>query len=92
MLTAVLTLGDQVSGGPSGVADQSLARMRAPISPPPASHAGASAIGIRFNRDCFGRPNHSDMLVFRDDLSQIPNVIVAADNYVILRIGGWAST
>ena len=40
MLTAVLTLCDHVSGCPSGDVDQSLARIRAPISPPPASHAG----------------------------------------------------
>jgi iron complex transport system substrate-binding protein len=39
---AVLTLRGQISGEPSGVADQSLARMCAPISPPPASHAGAA--------------------------------------------------
>src|SRR2546421_633921 len=40
MLIAVLTLCDHVSGCPSGDADQSLARIRPPISPPPASHAG----------------------------------------------------
>src|ERR1700720_311847 len=40
MLTAVLTLCDHVSGCPSGDVDQSLARIRAPISPPPASHVG----------------------------------------------------
>jgi hypothetical protein len=40
MLTAVLTLCGHVSGCPSGDADQSLARIRPPISPPPASHAG----------------------------------------------------
>src|SRR5580700_2880990 len=43
MLTAILTLCGQVSGEPSGVADQSLARMRAPISPPPASQPEFSA-------------------------------------------------
>ena len=40
MLTAVLTLWDHLSGCPSGEADQSLARIRAPISPPPVRHAG----------------------------------------------------
>jgi hypothetical protein len=40
MLTAVLTLCGHVSGCPSGDADQSFARIRPPISPPPASHAG----------------------------------------------------
>src|SRR5882762_2555727 len=44
MLTAVLTLCDHVSGYPSGDADQSLARMRPPISPPPASHAGLAQL------------------------------------------------
>jgi hypothetical protein len=34
MLTAVLTLCDHLSGGPSGVPAQSLVRIRAPISPP----------------------------------------------------------
>ena len=36
MRTAVRRLCGQVSGGPSGVADQSKARVNAPISPPPA--------------------------------------------------------
>src|SRR5258707_13096369 len=44
MLTAVLTLCDHVSGCPSGDAAQSLARMRPPISPPPASHAGLAQL------------------------------------------------
>lgn len=33
-----LMLCDQVSGAPSGVPAQSLARIRSPISPPPESH------------------------------------------------------
>ena len=39
MPTAVLRLCGQLSGGPSGVVRQSKARMRAPISPPPAKTA-----------------------------------------------------
>jgi hypothetical protein len=36
MRTAVRKLCGQVSGAPSGLADQSYARVNAPISPPPA--------------------------------------------------------
>ena len=39
-LTVVLTAADQVSGAPSGVADQSLDRISAPSSPPPSTMCG----------------------------------------------------
>src|SRR6187551_2409580 len=39
--TIMRSAGDQVSIGPIGVLDQSNARMRSPISPPPASHPAA---------------------------------------------------
>ena len=44
MLTALRRLCGQLSTGPSGVSDQSLALISAPISPPPASQ-GATAVG-----------------------------------------------
>src|SRR3990170_686889 len=40
--TRVLSPSGQPSGVPSGVADQSCARMRAPISPPPERKSGAA--------------------------------------------------
>ncbi|MFY9294070.1 MAG: hypothetical protein WAP03_25770 [Methylorubrum rhodinum] len=52
MLMAVLMLPDQVSGDPSGVSDQSFARIRAPSSPPPlrkasgVSEGNADALGV----------------------------------------------
>ena len=39
--TIIRSAGDQESIGPIGVRDQSKARMRAPISPPPANHETA---------------------------------------------------
>src|SRR3978361_1534606 len=43
----VRRLQGQVSGGPSGDADQSYARMSAPSSPPPARNAGVWASAAR---------------------------------------------
>lgn len=45
MLTAVLRLWGQEAGGPKGVDAQSMARMSAPISPPPARKAFTSSRG-----------------------------------------------
>src|SRR5258705_359380 len=62
MLVMVRRAGDQRSTGPSGEADQSLARMSAPISPPPRKHAhsapeavgrisaGTSSIEVKLGR------------------------------------------
>jgi len=43
MLTALRRLCGQTVIGPTGVHDQSMARMRAPISPPPARYSSANA-------------------------------------------------
>src|SRR5665213_971812 len=53
MRSAVRRLCGQVSGGPSGVADQSWARVKAPISPPPArksAEIGLSTLNIQDDR------------------------------------------
>src|SRR5580700_6856305 len=42
MLTTILRASGQVSGGPSSVSPQDFARMRAPISPPPARNSGGA--------------------------------------------------
>ena len=44
MLSDVRRVGGQESRGPSGVADQSIERMSAPISPPPMSHSGLESV------------------------------------------------
>ena len=44
MRTAVFRLCGQRSTGPSDVRDQSIARIRAPISPPPARKVAAAVI------------------------------------------------
>src|SRR5215813_13333193 len=53
MPTAVFRLIGQYSGGPSGVRAQSIARIRAPISPPPARNSAALALDVssEFMRD-----------------------------------------
>ena len=84
MLTAVLTLCGQVSGEPSGVAYQSLARMRAPISPPPASHAEASRSALASIESALAdRATQSSTSHEQSEL-EYPSSS-AVDNYVILR-------
>jgi hypothetical protein len=85
MLTAVLTLCGQVSGGPSGVVDQSLARMRVPISPPPASHAQAARSATASIEAALADPTTSQTpkAVYRSEV-EYPS-LSAVDNYVILR-------
>ena len=57
MPSAVLRLWGQVSGGPSGVPDQSLARISAPSSPPPCRKAApASVVGADDRRGYRRRP------------------------------------
>src|SRR5690242_19571423 len=45
MRTMVFSERGQCSGGPSAVLDQSTARMRAPLSPPPARKANSEWVG-----------------------------------------------
>src|SRR5215472_996760 len=49
MLTAVLRLCGQPATGPTGVVDQSKARVRSPISPPPARKARGSCSDLRLS-------------------------------------------
>src|SRR4051794_40538953 len=46
MLAAVLRLWGQPSGAPREVADQSYARMRAPMAPPPARNGASDVVGL----------------------------------------------
>src|SRR5262245_38514152 len=58
MLTAIFRASGQVSGGPSSESVQDFARMRAPISPPPARKWGRAIpsrpLSASFGRDPFG--------------------------------------
>jgi len=55
MLMAVVRLVGHVATGPIGVADQSIARIRAPMSPPPARTASTSRsfilLPLKFDHD-----------------------------------------
>src|SRR5688572_11555428 len=54
--TAVRRPCGQLSGAPSGRADQSWARIRSPISPPPASHAASAFINVYLSPGEFAAP------------------------------------
>src|SRR6185312_8575175 len=60
-LTIIFKLGDQLSGGPSAVLDQSCARMSAPISPPPARKSTSTSGAAWDRRTAAGRPVEGDI-------------------------------
>jgi hypothetical protein len=65
-LTVVRKLCGQVSGEPNGVLDQSLERMRPPISPPPDKNSGCIIFLLRIDVSIKGK-NKNGKLVNKEN-------------------------
>src|ERR1700681_3288823 len=80
--TAVRRLCGQVSGFPSGLLDQSKARVNAPISPPPARKSAEFGLLIFNMRDRWPAPNYQPELSRLSQSHQTPGLPLGSDLFL----------